>query len=85
MKDHTKKSTTFILFGIKNIWDILTFCFDVKSLLTESLESIFLILLGVLVGHIGVIAFNYIIKARSNNKISQTSISAEILEGLVAK
>ncbi len=79
MKDHTKKSTTFILFGIKNIWDILTFCFDVKSLLTESLESIFLILLGVLVGHIGVIAFNYIIKARSNNKISQTSISAETI------
>lgn len=79
MKDHQKKSTTFILLGIKNIWDILTFCFDVKSLLTESLESISLFILGVLVGYICVKAFNYILKARSNHKISQTSINAETI------
>ena len=79
MKNHQKKSTSYIYLGIKNIWEILAFCFDVKSLLAESRQSIFLFLIGVLVGYICVIAFHHILKAKNNNKNSQASLDTETI------
>ncbi len=51
---------SFMFSALASIWNMLTFCFDVKSLLAESRESIALFLLGVIVVYNVVMAFSHI-------------------------